>query len=383
MCGGCMNVLINAITIKEGGGAVVFIKTFNEIIHLENNIRWFVIIDEKLRDQLQTNERVTLLTFPWIKKSTPHFLFFNEVFLHRLIKKFSINCFFSVINTLPFRKLPCKTVLHILHAGYFSKEFITLTFKYSNSFREKIGFTIRKWWVFLSLKKADQIVSPTKALADEIITQLKIDSTKMAVILPGAGLADGEVFPKQHQQKTWRIGYITKYGVQKNFEVLFKAAAELKLQKVDFKLIFTLSTNHVSFYRIKKLIEKYNITDVIENHGESTEEQLRNLYLTLDLFIFPSLCESIGFTLIEAIYYGLPIVAADTNSNRELLGEKGMFFGPHDHRELFDKMLQVIEKENVYLDLSDYSRDRAHVFSWEKTAESTLNLLRASTCITN
>jgi len=62
--------------------------------------------------------------------------------------------------------------------------------------------------------------------------------------------------------------------------------------------------------------QRDNIADVIENHGESSEMVLRDLYLTLDLFVFPSLCESIGFTLLEAMYYAIPIVAAGTSKGR-------------------------------------------------------------------
>src|SRR3990167_3903748 len=371
------NVLINAITIKEGGGLVVFTRTFNEMIQQDNTIHWIVVIDELLRDKINTNNHVTVLTFPWIKKSSLHLLFWNEIYLPKLIKKMNIDCIYSQINTLPFRKLRCKTFLSILHAGYFSKEFISLHFKYNTSLRQKIAWEIRKKWVFSSIEKADIVTAPTKALADEIISQLKIEKNKMAVILPGTGLAEGHCEPKHYpQNKTWRIGYITKYGVQKNFGVLLKAAANLKSKKIDFKLVLTLNKNHAPFQHIKSMIEKYNVGDVIENYGESSETKLRDLYSTLDLFVFPSLCESIGFTLIEAMYYGLPVIAANIPSNRELLGENGIFFQPYDFAALSEKIISVINSESDYLKLSNYSKTISNQLSWEKSARDTLAVLQ-------
>lgn len=370
-------ILINAMTIKEGGGAVVFTRTFNEMIRQDNNINWIVVIDEVLREKINTNDKVTILSFSWIKKSAFHLFYWNEFFLPKLIKDMKIDCVYSQINTLPFRKLRCKTFLSILNAGYFSKEFSALNAKYNSSIRNKIGWEIRKHWVFHSIKKADTVTVPTKALGDEIAAKLKIRKKDIITIHPGIGLAEGRIDKKIYEpQKTWRIGYITKYGVQKNFEVLFKAASALKSHHVDFKLILTLDEKHAPFQHVKRMIEQYNIAEVIENHGESTGDQLRNIYLTLDLFVFPSLCESIGFTLIEAMHYKLPIIAANMASNRELLGEKGVFFYPHDSVALTEKIISVMENKEFYLNLSNYSDERSRLLSWETSAKETLRVLQ-------
>ncbi|OGT36793.1 MAG: hypothetical protein A3F12_00735 [Gammaproteobacteria bacterium RIFCSPHIGHO2_12_FULL_38_14] len=379
-----MNVLLNAITIKEGGGAVVFYKTLNEMLLLDSSIKWVVVIDEKMRKNIQVNERVTLLNYPWIKKSPLHYLYWNEFYLPKLIKKHTIDCVYSVINTLPFRRLACCTLLSIIHAGYFSEEFISLNKKYNSSFRARLGWKIRKEWVCASLYKANKIVSPTKALVDAILHQLKINPEKMSVVLPGPGLAQESVTSKGlGKKKQWRIGYITKYGVQKNFEVLFKAASELKLKRTDFKIILTLNTEHKLFQFIQAMINQYDIADVIENHGEVTDNEIQQLYLTLDLFVFPSLCESIGFTLLEAMYSRIPVIASDIKSNRELLGENGLFFSPYDHKKLVDCIISITSDDEKYLKASKYCYDRGHQFSWRKSAHETLRIIKDVSCVTS
>lgn len=371
-------ILINAMTIKEGGAAVIFAKTFNEMIQQDDATHYYVVIDEVLRSKLNVTNKVTVLSFPWIKKSPFHLLYWNEIVLLKMVNRLGIDCVYSQINTLPFRKLPCEAVLSVLHAGYFSHDFIRLNKKYNTSLRQKIGWLIRKGWVFYSIKKADKITVPTKALGDEISHQLKIKNERISVILPGNGLAEGQVESKSVLTKrTLRIGYITKYGVQKNFEVLFEAAAKLKSKQIDFKLVLTLNENHAPFQRISVLIKQYDIADMIENHGESSEAKLCDLYQTLDLFVFPSLCESIGFTLLEAMYYALPIVAANTASNHELLGKSGVYFNPHDAIELCDKINLFIKNADFYREQSQYSFDRSRVFSWQESARNTLRALNA------
>lgn len=370
-----MKILINAITIKEGGGAVVFTRTVNEMIKQDVSHEWIVVVDEKLIDQIHVRKGVSVLTFPWTKKSPLHFLFWNEFFLPRLVKKQKIDCVYSQVNTLPFRKLRCREWVSILHAGYFSADFIALQSHYESRLKQKLGWAVRKKWVAASIKKAELVTVPTQALGNEIISQLAISKNKVAAILPGVGLAEGHAENKKYQSnRLWRIGYITKYGVQKNFDVLFQAAKALKKQSIPFKIILTLNENHPPFQRVKKMIAENDVADVIENYGESSEDALRQLYFTLDIFVFPSLCESIGFTLMEAMYYRLPILASNIASNRELLGEKGYYFEPHNAQMLSQQLAFLMQHSDEYEAASQYSGERANVFSWEKSAKKTLQL---------
>lgn len=369
-------ILINAISIKEGGGVVVLTRMLNELCLLEKNIHWIVVVDDVLRDKINLNHQVTILTFPWVKKSVLHFLYWNEVVLSNLIRSLQIKCFFSHTNILPILKLPCPTLLLVQHTGYFSDEFMKLHFKYHFGIKNKITFHLRRLLVINSVRKADRVTVQTDALAKKITNQLDINNNKIIIIPHGPGLAQGKVFQKTYvNKKKWRIGYITKYGVQKNFETLFKAMALLKSQMFHCVLILTLDENHMPYQYVKQLITQYDITDMIENHGEVNEVQVQKLYESLDLFIFPSLCESFGFTLVEAMYYGLPIIAADTNSNREIIGDHGEFFKSNDFLELKNKIIFTVTQELNYIKMSTDSIKRSNLYSWKNTANRILYTL--------
>lgn len=370
-------ILINAISIKEGGGVVVLTKLLDEMLLQEKNIHWFVIIDDTIRHKITMDARVTPLTFSWTKKSVLHLIFWHEFYLPFLARKLHVDFVFSQTNILPIQKFHCQSLLLLQHAGYFSTDFISLHMNYNKSLMRKLLWKMRRISVFLALKKSCFITVQTTALADSIVNQVKINRNKLVVISHGSGIASGKISPKTFPgQKTWRIGYITKYGVQKNFSVLFKAMSELKKEKKNFKLILTLNENHLPFRHVKNLIELYEISDYIENHGEIEPPEIQALYQTLDLFVFPSLCESFGFTLVEAMYYRLPVIAASTPSNRELLGEHGIFFKPHDHGELIKKILTIMTSENGYFKASSYSYERSKSYSWTIAANNFINFFK-------
>lgn len=369
-------ILINAISVREGGGAIVLTRLLNEMSYLEANTQWWVVVDEVLRSKIPERPNIILLSFPWVKKSPLHLLFWYEFSLSALIRREHIDLVFSQTNSLPMiHKLPCPTLLLVQHAGYFSNEFVKLYLHSQKGILRKFGWYARAYWVYRSIKQATAVTVQTQALADAILKQLNIPASNISVVPHGPGLAEGKIsvkaFPKT---KEWRIGYITKFGVQKNFAVLFQAIRALKQQGVHCKVILTLDTNHAPYQSIQALIDDYQIADCIENHGEINAEQTRALYQSLALFIFPSLCESFGFTLVEALCYGIPVIAADTPSNREIVGDQGLFFNAHEGAELAEKIFYTLSDDQQYEVMSKCSIERSQLYSWYNAAKNLLKI---------
>lgn len=368
-------ILINAITIKMGGGMVVLLNLIHQMSVLNANIQWIVLVDSSIHQKLSVNSNVTLMSFSWLKKSPLHFLGWHEWLLPSLISRLKIDLFFSKTNTLPLRKLACPTLLLIHNAGHFSKVFNQLFLKNKGL----LHFCI--WWmkslrVIMSVKKATVITVQTQALADAISLRCKRPLEKIMTIPHGPGLAKGEMaIRKWRSSKPWRIGYITMLGIQKNFETLFLALKKLKESGQDFTLVLTLNVNDPTYASVKAWLVKYNLEGFIENHGELNHDKVRDLYQSLDVFVYPSLCESFGFTLVEAMYYGLPIIAAETTSNVEILGEKGLFFKVTDSDGLAKHFIELKDNAELYTELSKHSLQRSQLFTWEKTAIGLLSVM--------
>ena len=114
-------------------------------------------------------------------------------------------------------------------------------------------------------------------------------------------------------------------------------------------LVLTLNPNHAGGQAVFELARQHGVLDVIENHGDLTPEKIDALYRTLHLFVFPSLCESFGFPMVEAMAYGLPLLVAAVDSNIEIAGAAGQAFPPHDadtlaaHVKGYQKILRGIK----------------------------------------
>ncbi|MGH7327765.1 MAG: glycosyltransferase, partial [Polyangiaceae bacterium] len=58
--------------------------------------------------------------------------------------------------------------------------------------------------------------------------------------------------------------------------------------------------------------------------GHVPRERLPELYASCDAFVFPSVTETQGLVLAEALVCGLPVVAVDTPQTREVLAGAGI-----------------------------------------------------------
>lgn len=372
-----MNVFINAISIHGGGALVVLLRLLEEMSNSEPHAIWYVAAHPHILSRISDSNNIVKLPFSWPNKSPLHLLYWYEIKLPKLLRQFKADICFSQTNYLPNRKLSCPTLLLVQHAGHFSEEYNQLFFGLNKGIRY-IAWKQKTKWVHRSIKRATVVTVQTNDLAERIVDKVEGSHEKIVVIPHGPGLLQIGV-PKVtsiRMNKMWRVGYVTKYGVQKDFATAFKALGLLKSTGISIKLILTLNEKNKEFNLIRNQIKSDGIEEIIENHGEISDvDELRKLYDSLDIFIFPSLCESFGFTLVEAMSVGLPVVAADTNSNREIIAEAGNVFQAKSETQLADKIHDIICREEFYTVLSNRSIDRAKEFCWGKTSENMLNLM--------
>jgi glycosyltransferase involved in cell wall biosynthesis len=87
------------------------------------------------------------------------------------------------------------------------------------------------------------------------------------------------------------------------------------------------------------------------------------LYQACDLMVYPSLCESFGFSMVEAMGHGLPIVAADTPVNREMCQAAALYYSPLDPATGAQAILDALDA-NAGARLKAAGQARMASFDW-------------------
>jgi glycosyltransferase involved in cell wall biosynthesis len=110
--------------------------------------------------------------------------------------------------------------------------------------------------------------------------------------------------------------------------------------------------------------------------GVVSDAELAALYGAAHAYTFVSLSEGFGLPGLEAMQFGVPVVAASAGSLPEIYGDAARYCDPHDAESIADALAEVASDEHLRAQLGERGRRRAAEFSWARTAEQTLAVYR-------
>lgn len=368
-------VVINAISIREGGSLVVLRELLAGMSDLRPHWRWQVVVHSGAA-ALPALPNTEYLRFPGVDCSGLRTRLWYETGLPALLKHVNADVLFSMTNYLPLRRMSCPTLLLVQHAGHFSPIFRQLTEAQLGSVG-RLSWRLKGQWVKSSVRTADAVTVQTEALANEVARDAVIPRNRIRVVPHGPGQTALKTSPVAHPLPggAFRIGYITKFGVQKNFTVLFEAVARLKQKGIPLSLALTLSEAEPENREVLESARQLGLADIIENHGELSAEEIDLLYASLHAFVFPSLCESFGFPMVEAMAHGLPLLVAGIDSNVEVADAGGISFPPDDPDALARELERLVGDRDWFRFRAEESLVRGAGFSWAMAAAATVALM--------
>jgi len=107
------------------------------------------------------------------------------------------------------------------------------------------------------------------------------------------------------------------------------------------------------------------------------ENDLPALYSAADAFLYPSLYEGFGLPVLEAMSCGTLVLASDTSSLPEVVGDAGILVDPSSVESIAAGLTRLLRLEEDERDrMRQRGLERAAVFSWEKTARLTVEVYR-------
>jgi glycosyltransferase involved in cell wall biosynthesis len=126
-----------------------------------------------------------------------------------------------------------------------------------------------------------------------------------------------------------------------------------------------------------KLIDELKLSEHIEHYRYASDSHIAKLYRCSVAFIYPSLYEGFGIPPLEAMACGTVVVAANTSSIPEVVGDAGILFEPKARGDLADILLSLIDNSQERDRLIAKGYQRAKMFSLDKTVSQTLDVYRS------
>ena len=125
-----------------------------------------------------------------------------------------------------------------------------------------------------------------------------------------------------------------------------------------------------------RIARELGIEDYIITPGRIAEEDLPLLYAAATVFVYPSRYEGFGLPVLEAMACATPVVTTNATSIPELVGPAAFQLDPGDTKHIAAPIIRLCTEEESVDELVERGLAQVEQFTWQKTAEETLQAYR-------
>ena len=125
---------------------------------------------------------------------------------------------------------------------------------------------------------------------------------------------------------------------------------------------------------LDSFIAKSGSAERVRFIGYTTDAELRALYSSCRISVYPSLYEGFGLPPLEAMACGAPVIASRIPAIEETVGKAAVLIDPTNVEELAGKIVQLWNDEGQRAQLSEAGPRHAAKFTWQRTARLTLDV---------
>jgi alpha-1,3-rhamnosyl/mannosyltransferase len=306
-------------------------------------------------------------------------LVWEQTVLRRMVSRSGVDVLFSPANVAPLYP-PASSVVTIhdlsflLFPQYFSRSFGA----YYRSVIPRI------------VDQATSIITDSESSKEDLAAYLGVAPEKVRAIPLGVSPEFRKRIKKANLEAIrLRLGLprnfflsVSSLEPRKNLGMLVRAYGLLPAGiKNEYKLVLVGAGNRIfaepSFSaELKRLPAGSVVTP-----GYIPESDLPAVYRLSTALVFPSLYEGFGLPVLEAMAAATPVITSNRSSLPEVAGPAAAFVDPESAEEIAAAMALMAEDSGTRNLLIERGKKRAALFSWEKTAKETLEVLKAASTI--
>jgi len=137
----------------------------------------------------------------------------------------------------------------------------------------------------------------------------------------------------------------------KGYDKVISALHQLKNDYSNIKYVIAGSYDDDEKKYIDKLSKEYKIENDIIIAGFIPDEDLVAHFSMADIYVMPSMKEGFGIVFIEAMNYGLPVIAGNKDGSVDALlnGELGLLVNPLEINEIKIAIEKMIKNKSLFI----------------------------------
>ncbi len=256
--------------------------------------------------------------------------------------------------------------------------------KYLDSPAKRLLFLTRT----LTAKNADTVITVSEFSRKEIITHLNVHPDKVVAIHSGI---DRDIFHPDMNKKNWdRVKqtyslpekYLLttgSYAPHKNLSTIVKAYANSQLPAENIDLVMVGPNDatgyRIGFQQLENQVRHGGLSNKIRLLPSVPEADLVTIYSHATFFAIASLYEGFGFTALEAMACGVPVVASCLAALPEICESAVLYADPTKPESFTQQFNELHANTNLQRELIAKGQKQVQKFNWEKCAIKTTAVL--------
>lgn len=233
------------------------------------------------------------------------------------------------------------------------------------------GAPLKNWMLYYPIEKilskyTDVLITINK---EDYERSLKLHAHKNYYV-PGVGVEINNNLSDEKNQLNKRkelginsksivITSVGELNINKNHQVVLKSLEELKHLNFDY----LICGKGEELVRLKKLVEDLGLNNKV--HFLGYRKDINQILQISDIYVFPSLREGLSVSLMEAMSFGLPIVASNIRGNRDLIdhNQGGYLVNRNDKYQYKQYIFKLYESRKIREKFGRYNIKKVEYFS--------------------
>lgn len=362
-----MKIAIEAQRIfrrDKHGMDFVILETLRELQKRKDGNEYFVLVAPGEDRCLAESDHMHI-----IELRCPTYPLWEQIALPRAVRKLGADLLHCTSNTAPlWCSVPLILTLHDII-------YLEPRQHRSPSLYQEMGWHYRRLVVPRILKKCRKIITVSRFECNRIRETLHLPEEQITAVYNGYSThfhkmehPDREVVRKYIPEEGF-LFFLGNTDPKKNAARTLKAYS-LYLEQSSVKrplLIADLKEEYIDDLLCQEGIT--TIKPYLSFPGYIDNRDLATLYNAAFAFLYPSLRESFGIPMLEAMACGTPVITSNTSAMPEVAGPGAILVNPQEPREIADALLRLEHDSDFYRRQSDYGLERVKLFSWRNTAD--------------
>ncbi len=361
-----MNILLNLVPLKSGGGVQVGMDFISNIQSYGSMHQWYIFCSEDTPfTEIKLPPNCTLLGVSG--RSIFKRFFFEYLKAPKIAEQVKIDIAYTQFGPQP----SIKGVKQIVGCAYSNLFYPEVDFWEGNSFFKKVERHLYDWMRLTKLKQADLVVFETEDLAVRAISQGHLPKDKAIYSLPAVSSninlskATDDVKKKMAElPRAFKLCQISSYGRHKNMECFVPILAEFKKRYPGEKIliVITLAEDHPKYIEIVEDAKANGVEDNIVTIGPVPFESCAEIYHKCDAAILLSKLESFSNNIAEAWAMQRPIIINEASWSRSICEEGAVYVQAENAASVADEIYSLIVDNDHYQEIVKNGSDRLNSF---------------------